>query len=92
MIPVNYEVWLQKIIRKYFPKNKVFIFGSSLRCENFRDIDVGILDQVNNKKIQNLKEELEKSTFPFFVDLVDFNQVENEFYDSVVNHQEIKWI
>jgi len=94
MIQKHYIDKLSKIIRKYFPKdqNKVFIFGSSIKCENFRDIDVGFLDNIDLKKFDNLKQELEESTFPFFVDLVDFNNVGKDFFDSVILHQEKKWI
>ncbi len=92
MIPKKYESWLGKTIRKYFPENKVFIFGSSLKCNRFRDIDVGILGNVDDKKLQTLNEELEKSVFPFFVDLIDFNKVGETFYNSVILDQSKKWI
>ncbi len=94
MLKLKYINRLSKIIRKYFPEkeNKAFIFGSSIQCEKFWDIDVGILGEVSHKKLRNLKEELEKSTFPFLVDLVDFNNVEKDFQDSVIFHQEKTWI
>ena len=94
MIPPKYLLRLQRTIRDYFPKekNRVFIFGSSLRTEVFHDIDVGVLDKVNTNKLEQLKEALDASSFPFFVDIVDFNSVEEPFYDSVVHNQTKKWI
>ncbi len=92
MIPTKYQHRLQKTIRKYFPKNKVFIFGSSIQYEDFWDIDVGILDKVDKTKFQQLIEDFEQSTFPYLVDLKDFNTVDKDFADSVLNHQKIKWI
>jgi len=94
MIKTKYINRLSKIIRKYFPKeeNKVFLFGSSIQCEKFWDIDVGLLGEINPQKLRNLKEELETSTFPFLVDLVDFNNVKKDFQDSVIFHQEKRWI
>lgn len=94
MFPKTYLRQLQKTIRRYFPKetNRTFIFGSSLRTDVFHDIDVGLLDEVNSKKLEQLREELDNSSFPFFVDIVDFNTVEKQFYDSVIHHQQKKWI
>lgn len=94
MIPEKYLKRLKKIVRKHFPeaKNKVFIFGSSIKSDSFWDIDVGILDPVKKESIRALSEELEKSTFPFIVDLVDFNTVGPDFYESVIHNQEKQWI
>lgn len=94
MIPQKYISRLASSVRRYFPEgdNRVFIFGSSLRSDVFRDIDVGILGTVDSRRLEQLREELDLSTFPYFVDIVDFSVVGKEFYDSVVHNQTKKWI
>ena len=68
-----------------------FIFGSSLSRKKFGDIDLGIIGKIGQKKISRLKEKFELSNLPFAVDLVDFNQVGEEFKKNVFN-QKIIWI
>lgn len=70
---------------------KFFIFGSSLRNERFGDIDVGVMGNVEDDKIDELKEEFENSTFPYFVEFINFNKVSKEFKDNVFNNK-ILWI
>ena len=70
---------------------KCFIFGSSLREKKFGDIDLGIMGRVSRQKISRLKEKFESSNLPFAVDMVDFNQVGQEFKTNVLN-QKIIWI
>ena len=82
------------MIRNYFPedRNKIFIFGSSVKYKDFMDIDVGILGAVDDEKLAALDQELEQSTFPYIVDLKNFNTVGADFLDSVLHRQKIKWI
>ena len=99
MISQKHISYLQEKTRKYFPdkeKVKIFIFGSSLRREKFRDVDMGFLSE-NNKEIEKKKfielaGEIEESTLPFHVDLVDFHSVEKEFKEYVFKHEKILWI
>jgi len=94
MIAEKYIQRLQKIIRKYLPvsENRVVLFGSALTDCHFQDIDVGILGEKTPQKLRELKYELEASTFPFIVDIVDLEEVDNTFLDSVLHHQKIQWI
>lgn len=77
-----------------FTKNrhvKAFIFGSSLRKEKFSDIDIGLIGDFKTRETMQLKEKIENTTFPFFVDIIDFNKVENSFKNNVLNN-DILWI
>lgn len=79
---------------EYLDKNKnvkVFIFGSSTNSKKFGDIDVGIMGEVTDKEIHELKDYFENSTFPFFVDIINFNTVEDSFKNNVLNNKVI-WI
>lgn len=78
----------------FFENNQnvqVFIFGSSTNSEKFGDIDVGIMGKVTDQEIRELKDYFENSTFPFFVDIINFNTVDNSFKNNVLNNKVI-WI
>ncbi len=94
MIKKKYIDFLKVTARKYFPEstNKVFVFGSVLFREKFKDIDLGVAGEIDEKKLIALKEELEDSTFPYFVDVVNFNLVEKDFKDHVFSYDKIIWL
>lgn len=76
---------LQQLVLKFFDKEnvKIFIFGS--RANNKEsvqsDIDLGIIprDNFNYDKLVLFKEALEDINIPYKVDVVDFNNVSNDF-------------
>lgn len=72
-------------------KIKAFIFGSSIKEKNFGDIDIGITGKIDEKTINRLKETFEESTFPYFVDVINFNKVSKAFKENVMD-QKILWI
>ena len=93
MIKEKYLRQIKKAINQVAPEKdlKFFIFGSSLRKDHFGDIDIGVLGNIEEKEIRRLKEKFEDSTLPYFVDIIDFNQVSKEFKDNVFNNK-ILWI
>lgn len=52
MLKTKYKDYLQKTAREVFSnkKIKIFIFGSSLDKENFRDVDLGIMGDFEEKR------------------------------------------
>ena len=85
--------WLKKDLEQ-FGKNrnvKIFIFGSSLKEKNFYDIDVGVSGEVTTEELFYLKEQLTESNLPYIVDIINFNQVKNNFKENIFNN-EILWI
>jgi len=99
MISKKHISYLKKLTRTYFPDEnevKIFIFGSALRREKFRDVDIGFLSKLKNgverKKIIELEGEIQNSTLPFDVDLVDFQNVEEDFRKYVFKNEKILWI
>ena|SRR3989338_10073113 len=85
---------LKNHLLEIFAKNddiKIFIFGSSAKEKHFGDIDVGIMGSVTDNDIRNLKEYFKESNFPFFVDIINFNKVEEPFRKNVLTNQ-ILWI
>lgn len=74
---------------------KIFVFGSRARGD-FRsgsDVDIGFIPQgsFDVKKISFLKEKLEDSSqIPYKVDIVNFNEVSDEFRDHALK-ETILW-
>lgn len=64
-------------------KVKVFLFGSRARGDNHRtsDVDIGLIPKgdYNKTKIFLLKEQIENSNIPYKVQVVNFNNVSEEF-------------
>lgn len=91
----RYFQWLEQALQvfgKNHPYSKIFIFGSSIQRDRFADIDVGIMGKnVQDTSITELKEQFEESSFPFLVDIVNFNTVREPFRSHVLK-QPVLWI
>ncbi len=90
----KYYSSLKKNLLDFFENDKkvqIFIFGSSVKDNRFGDIDIGVIGDVTDKEIRDLKEFFEESNFPFFVDVINFNKVEKSFKENVLNNK-ILWI
>lgn len=84
---------LRQIIFRHIDsrRNRAFVFGSSLRGGKFFDVDIALTGELEGKIINRLRDELEESTFPFKVDLVNFEQADPEFKKQVLTNS-IKWL
>lgn len=93
MIKEKYLKELTDEINKFDDEKKfeVFIFGSSLQRDNFGDIDIGIMGDVKDKEVIELKERFGDSTFPYFVEVINFNKVSEKFKENVFNNK-VLWI
>lgn len=91
MIKDRYIQIIKDVKNQYLKDEEVFIFGSCLNKEKFRDIDIGVINIKNNKNLILFKEALEKTVLPFMVDVVDFNTVEKDFQKEVFNNK-ILWL
>ena len=62
---------------------KIFLFGSRARGDNYRtsDVDIGFIPKgdYNKSKISFLKEQIENSNIPYKVQVVNFNNVSEDF-------------
>ena len=85
---------LKKLVRSKFPEKsqKIFIFGSALRKEKFHDIDVAFEGSFPQKKLDELEEFLEESTFPYIVDIVNFSKTSKGFSQYVTLSEKKIWI
>ena len=90
----EYKKLLVKIITKNVPTCKIYLFGSRARKTNdpSSDIDIALESQKNIpfNVIGNIKEEIEESKIPFFVDILDFNSISNEMKKEI-SKDKILW-
>lgn len=70
---------------------KVFLFGSAVNKNRFRDVDIGVMGKVNPSAISLLREDFEESNFPYVVDIVDFSQVSQGFKQKVFEDK-VVWL
>lgn len=83
---------LKAIVLRHCPKGwRVFIFGSTARRERQRnsDIDIGFLGKkkLSEDVIHKIRQDVEDSTIPYHVDLVDFFDKSGEFKKLASQHK-----
>lgn len=83
----KYKVLLLSIIHDKLPSCHVYLFGSRARGTNYPGSDIDIaLDtgsKINIRFIGDIKEAIEESSIPFFVDIVDFHAVSSEMREQI---------
>lgn len=86
---------LVEILAKYLDLDQyqIFFFGSRARGDNFTraDIDIGIEGPkpIPFETIAKIKEEISELPTLYKIDIVDFRQVENDFYKVAKQNIEI---
>jgi predicted nucleotidyltransferase len=90
---------LEKVRRIVFDRlaghpARVYLFGSCARgdAQRWSDIDVAIepLEPLPPRVRSDIEEDLEESTVPYFVDVVDLSTARPEFRDDV-KREGIEW-
>lgn len=89
---------LKEKIQDVFGANtdlKVYIFGSRASGKNRKnsDIDLAFKSKSSdlNKRIQQLKNELEESSIPYKCDLVNWDEIIHEYLPSVKKYKKLFW-
>ena len=86
---MNYKNELITIIRKHVPVGKIYLFGSRARGTNSPasdfDIAIDVGAPIDSAALGLIKEAMEDSNIPFFVDVLDFQLV-----DPVMQHEILK--
>ncbi len=84
----RYLNFIKETLIKHFPDNtaKFYIFGSRAKgnYKQYSDIDIAIdsSDMTQEKKIK-LQSDFENSTFPYEVDIVDLNNIKEDFKNFI---------
>ena len=81
---------LKKLVLDFLKneKVKIFIFGSRARGDNQynSDVDIGLIPRgnIDTIKISLLKEKVENSNIPYKVQIVNFNDVSEDFKNEAL--------
>ncbi len=84
----KYIVFIKNIILKYLPESRIYIFGSRAtgHARKYSDVDVAVEDISMTDKIQmQIEIELENSTLPYEVDVIDLNNISERFKSQIVD-------
>lgn len=93
MLKEKYLDQIKKIVQRHLKKDvRIFIFGSSIIKENFLDVDIGLIDgKISDRELYRIINDLEESLLPYECDVINFNQVDKKFRNSVLNDK-ILWL
>ncbi len=94
MLKKRYITQLEKYVKDALKGKKgtrAFLFGSSVSQDKFGDVDIAVLGNVSEKDLNVLRETLQNSNFPYFVDIVHLNKADKSFKDNILNSK-IIWI
>lgn len=84
----RYKKTLLEIIHSQLPSCKVYIFGSRARNDHSQGSDIDLaLDfgtTIDSRKIYTIQDEIEESTVPLHVDLVDIHNISGKFKAEVL--------
>ncbi len=88
------EKFIKGLLLEKLPvDSKIFLYGSraSGKYGFASDLDIGIIsDNLDNRKLIEIKELIEESFVPFKVDLVDFTDADPAFKRQALKHI-IEW-
>lgn len=76
-----------KSVLSHYSSYGFYLFGSRLtnRVKPFSDIDLLYFDNISNKEVFQLKDDLEESNLPYKVDLIDYNKCSDSFKKIIGN-------
>ena len=79
---------LIEIISQHLPSAQIFLFGSRARKDNTPQSDIDIAIDNKNKIeffiLSTIKETIDESTIPFTVDVIDLNNISEEFKNQIL--------
>ena len=85
---------LVSIIKNHLPDCQIYLFGSRSRDEKTSgsdfDLALNIGKKIDTIKMTLIKNDIEESVIPVFVDLVDIHEISNDFLKTIKTEW-IKW-
>lgn len=83
----KYKELLIEIIGKYLPDARIWLFGSRARGTNRPGADIDIAIDAGRvltlSEIGDIKEAIEESILPVFVDIADIRNVDDDFLNQI---------
>ena len=85
---------LMLIIQRYLPGCKIYLFGSRAKGTYMGGADIDLALDAGHKidwqTLRKINDEIESTTIPVFVDLIDIYSVENDFLEAI-KKEWIQW-
>lgn len=85
----KYISFIKETITNILPDVEVFIFGSRTqgKAREYSDVDIALkaYNKIPLSDILKIKTAFEDSTFPYKVDVVDLNSIDEKFYNIIKN-------
>jgi len=84
----KYIKFIKDTINSYLQNYKIYIFGSRAKnkAKKYSDIDIALDSTELTKEIKTkIIFDIENSTFPYEIDIVDLNAVSREFKSLIEN-------
>ena len=74
---------IKNILQKY--DYSFYVFGSRItdKAKEFSDLDLLYFDEISDSTLVILEEEFENSNLPYKVDLIDYNQCDDDFKNII---------
>ena len=75
------------------PSAKIYLFGSRATSQHAKHSDIDVAIDAKNKLpraiLGKIKDEIEESTIPLFVDIVDFNNAPEDLKNQIIKYGKI---
>ncbi len=85
----KYIDFILKTVKSILPEVKIFIFGSRVQGKalEYSDVDIALQDKqaIPISDILKIKSAFHDSTFPYKVDIVDINSIDEKFLSIIKN-------
>ncbi|MFH1644210.1 MAG: nucleotidyltransferase domain-containing protein [bacterium] len=79
MVKKEYKEKLIKLINKYLPEAKIYLFGSRATGEysQYSDIDIALDagEKIEKEKIASIRLSIDDLNIPLDIDIIDFNSI-----------------
>lgn len=84
----KYINFIREMVKKYLQDCKIYLFGSRVKntAKKYSDIDIALkADNLNEKILLKIKNEFEDSTLPYEVDIIDLNNISEQFKTHITD-------
>jgi predicted nucleotidyltransferase len=86
---MHYKDELVALVCKHMPSGKIYLFGSRARGTHgpMSDVDIAIDagKPIDPLLMSLIKEDIEESTVPFFVDVLDFQRLDADMQKTILD-------
>ncbi|MEA3307659.1 MAG: nucleotidyltransferase domain-containing protein [Elusimicrobiota bacterium] len=84
---------IKSILQKHIPQCEIRVFGSrvTLTAKSYSDLDLAVMgkEKLPNEILYALKESFEESDLPFRVDVLDWNNISENFKKIIESKYEV---